>query len=182
MCSINSRHCSGIPERNWLTVRPHDTLIYGRRAHRAKLRAETMDTSAVRGPHSPSVSLPHTLAGLNYAITAWRLYAEYQWFQARAITTFGWSSDAALWLTLNIFFLDGGVSGRHDQVNRSWRHPDCVACGGVEGSGGRRERNFGLQNQSFSTWNRPFYVTDELGVQLCVQFSKTKYDTKCGSL
>lgn len=120
-----------IPECNWLTVRSHNKhIIYGRLAHQAKLTAETMDISAVRGPHSPSVPLPHTLPGLNYAITAWGLDVEYQWFQARAITTFGCSSDAALWLTLNIFFLDGDISSHHDQVNRSWRHPDCAACGG----------------------------------------------------
>lgn len=102
-----------IPLCNWLAVRPHNKhIIYGQLTHQAKLTVETMDTSAVRGPHSPSVLLPHTLPGLNYAITASGLDAEYQWFQASAITTSGCSSVAALWLIFGNFLLGLRQSSR----------------------------------------------------------------------
>ncbi len=57
-------------------------------------------------PHPPCVLLSHTLPRLNCAITALGLDAEYQWFQASTITTFGCSSVASLWLTFKIFLLD----------------------------------------------------------------------------
>lgn len=53
----------------------------------------------------------HTLPVLNYAITAWGLAVEYQWFQASAITTSGCSSVAAFSLIFKDFFL----GSRHEE-------------------------------------------------------------------
>lgn len=67
ICSSESCVCSGIPERNWLAVTPHDKYfnIWTARTSREIDSGDNGDISS-----QDSVSLPHTLAGLNYAITA----------------------------------------------------------------------------------------------------------------
>lgn len=105
---LHSSHC--------LSVRLHNTLTqkhtYMNSSHIKQSWQLTQWIFHQSGVHIPllhvclAFSVSHRLPGLNYAITASDLDAEYQWFQASVVTTFGCSSFTAMWLHLKTFLWD----------------------------------------------------------------------------